>query len=70
MEVQTRSEANGIKLFSTLKKALEAAEEDTSIWKISFWTEVPSERVRLVRSADNEWVLDQMEKYLPEPLSE
>lgn len=69
MEVQTRSEANGIKHTPTIAVALKNAEEDTSIWKISFWTE-SGERVRLVRSTDNEWVLDQMEKYLPLPLSE
>lgn len=48
MDFQTRSEENGIRSFSTLASAMEAAEKDPTIWKISFV--VGKENVRLVRT--------------------
>lgn len=62
-EVQTRSERNGIKNFSTLKEAVAHANKDTSVWKISF-TLPSGERVRLVAQLIDEdtdmhdWVYD------------
>lgn len=61
IEFQTRSEENGLQFFSSLKDALNTAEKDQSIWKISF--SLPNgERVRLVRIVEwkYEWVLKQM----------
>lgn len=48
MEFQTRSEETGLRFFSSLKDAMEAAEKDSTIWKISF--SVGEERVRLVKA--------------------
>jgi hypothetical protein len=48
MDFQTRSEENGIRSFSSLASAMEAAEKDPTIWKISFM--VGKENVRLVRN--------------------
>lgn len=48
-EVQTRSESGECRYFTTLAEAMQEAEADTAIWKISF--SIPTgERVRLVRS--------------------
>jgi len=47
IEVQTRSEENGLKFFKTVKEAFEEANKDKTVWKISF--SVGEERVRLVR---------------------
>lgn len=50
MEFQTRSEENGIRIFSDFQEALKAAREDTTIWKISFTLPtVKAERIRLLR---------------------
>lgn len=48
MEVQTRSEENGILLFETVREAFEFAEKDESIWKISF-TDTDDSRARWVK---------------------
>jgi hypothetical protein len=58
--IQLRSEKNGLRETHTLKEALRLADEDNTIWKISF--PLGKERVRLVRG-DNEvnWVLDPIE---------
>jgi hypothetical protein len=48
--VQTRSEINGITFYETLRQAMKAADQDQSIWKISF-DSITGERVRLVRDA-------------------
>lgn len=54
MEIQTRSERNGLKYFTTLKQAFDHAEQDLSVWKISF--SLPDgERVRLVKNDHNEF---------------
>lgn len=48
LEVQTRNEGGEIKYFSTLTEAKQHAEEDPTVWKISF--SLPTgERVRLVK---------------------
>jgi len=47
MEVQTRSEVNGLKFFKTVKEAVDEANKDPTVWKISF--SIGKERVRLVR---------------------
>lgn len=48
MDFQTRSEENGMGYFSSLASAMEAAEKDPTIWKISFV--VGKESIRLVRN--------------------
>lgn len=58
-DVQTRSEMHGTRNFPTLKAAMDHADEDESVWKISF--PLPTgERVRLVRSglAYPDWVYE------------
>lgn len=54
---QTRSEDNGFQYFPTLKQALENAEKDETVWKISFSTQ-SGERVRLILSIDGDWVFE------------
>jgi hypothetical protein len=54
-EYQTRSEEHGINYFHTLEEAIEAAEHDKTIWKISY-TDERNERVRLVKQKDMTWV--------------
>jgi len=51
MEVQTRSESNGIQFHQTFSEALAAARNDSEIWKISFSLE-NGERVRLVSTSE------------------
>lgn len=49
---QTRSEETGIQRFPTMKAAVAHAEEDSTVWKISFGIKCAdgsSERIRLVR---------------------
>lgn len=49
---QTRSEETGMARFATLKEAIAYANEDPSVWKISFGVKNVhggSERIRLVR---------------------
>lgn len=56
MEVQTRSEENGLKFYSTLTDAFRAAQIDTSVWKISF-NAYDGTRVRLVRTSEG-WIYE------------
>lgn len=53
MNVQTRSEENGLREFATIAEAMNHAKEDLSVWKVSF--AVGDERVRLTRNAVGEW---------------
>ena len=55
LPVQTRSEKTGLRLFSTVKEALEFAQEDEYVEKISF--SLGKERVILDRTVDDQWVL-------------
>lgn len=51
---QVRSEETGLNNFATLDEALQAADRDRTIWKISF--AAPSgERVRLIKE-NGEWL--------------
>lgn len=50
---QTRSETTGLNGFDTLKEAHEAAANDETIWKISFWDD--GQRVRLVRQPNGKF---------------
>lgn len=52
-EVQTRNEIGAIRNFATIKEALKAADQDPTIWKISF--SFGSERVVLDRRSG--WML-------------
>lgn len=48
MEYQTRNESGDIKVFDTLGAAFAHAEQDPTVWKVSF--SLPSgERIRLVK---------------------
>lgn len=47
IEVQTRSEDTGLQHFASVRDAIEAAERDETIWKISF--NLGAERIRLVK---------------------
>lgn len=59
MNVQTRSEKNGIQRFETLEQAFKQASIDTTIWKISFRAVTgTNERVRLILNRNNEWVYE------------
>lgn len=56
IEVQTRSETDGLRLFPSLKEAMDHAARDESVWKVSF--SLPTdERVRLVRREDG-WLYE------------
>ena len=57
LPVQTRSEENGLRAFTTLKVALKESEIDLTIWKISFTFN--GDRVILERTDDNTWTLRQ-----------
>lgn len=58
--IQTRSTTGELKYFPTLRRALDAAEIDSNIWKISFAINA-GERCRLIRDS-GEWVLRQMDE--------
>jgi hypothetical protein len=49
--VQVRSEETGLRYFRTVVQAFKYAEEDRSVWKVSFET-AAGERVRFVRSPE------------------
>jgi hypothetical protein len=49
--VQTRSEVTGINFYPTFKAALEEADQDNTIWKISFSLST-GERIRLIKYED------------------
>lgn len=56
---QTRSEQTGIREWASLKDAIQAAEMDETIWKISF--AIGRERVRMIRKKRwniSEWVYE------------
>lgn len=61
MPYQLRSEETGISYAPTIREALEFAEQDLTIWKISFNSEI-GDRIRLVKrrifSDTYEWVLE------------
>ncbi len=46
-EFQTRSEQTGLNWHKTFQEAIDAAEQDPTIWKISF--SIGSERIRLIK---------------------
>lgn len=54
MEIQTRSEIHGLKQHATLKDAIEHAQKEHTVWKISFSIET-GERVRLVKNSYGEF---------------
>lgn len=56
-EVQTRNDAGATPTHETIAAAFKAAEEDLSIWKISWTDATTGERVRLVRCRDDEQLL-------------
>ncbi len=48
-EVQTRNEAGATPVYETIDAAFKAAEEDVTIWKISWTDATTNERVRFIR---------------------
>lgn len=69
IEVQTRSEENGIDFHSSIADAMKAAEKDPSIWKISFYAEGKKERVRLLKhSTEGDWVYEPIHIPIPDVL--
>jgi hypothetical protein len=60
-EVQTRSETTGLRYFKTLDEAFSHAEEDDTVWKISFI--FGKESVRLVKRGDV-WAYTDMMAYI------
>ena len=54
MEVQTRNHSGDLKFFQTVKEAFDYADENMSVWKVSF------EGTRFVRveAVDGRWVWD------------
>lgn len=56
MEIQTRSEMNGLRFYRTLESAFADALYDKTVWKISFNAEDGS-RIRLIRTPDG-WIYE------------
>lgn len=56
LEVQTRSEENGIHIYHSFDEAMNAAKIDPTIWKISF--AYGKERIRLVKYVDDQHPLN------------
>jgi len=56
-QVQTRSESHGINYYETLALAIAAADNDETIWKISF-SLATGERVRLVYDGVVGWIYE------------
>ena len=56
-EFQTRSELTGINLYDSFNSALNAAEKDKTIWKISYTTPDTKERIRLIKT-EHGWILE------------
>ena len=54
--IQVRSEELGVRQFKTLQDALSYAQDNRSVWKISFEI-IDGTRVRLVRE-DNQWIYE------------
>lgn len=58
MNIQTRSETNGLRFFKTADEAIEAAEQDPTIWKISY--SFDEKRIRLVKDDSGRWVREDL----------
>jgi len=58
MNFQTRSENTGLNYFNSLNLALDHADKDKSVWKISFLIKETQENVRLVKTENVGWVLE------------
>lgn len=66
MEVQTRSETNGVKFHTSISAAFKQARRDGTIWKISFNAE-DGTRIRLIKMQDGwkyESLMVEVEKIL------
>lgn len=57
LEVQTRNEEGALEFFSTLKEAVDHADQNPDVWKISFGLPT-EERVRLVRNEEGKFVYE------------
>lgn len=55
--IQTRDAEGALRYYQTLKEAMEYANSNLSIWKVSFNCE-SGERVRLVRDEEDTWVYE------------
>jgi hypothetical protein len=54
MEVQLRKESGTLLFMDTLKEAVEFADRNLDVWKISFPIE-SGERVRMIRTPNGQW---------------
>jgi hypothetical protein len=57
LEVQMRREDGGLLYSETIKEVMNMAEDDLSIWKISWTDSASNDRVRLVRQGKT-WVYE------------
>lgn len=62
IQIQTRSETTGLAYFDSLKKAIDAADKDNTIWKISWTITETNERVRLVKDINGAWFFSTLEE--------
>lgn len=66
MEVQTRSEVNGLSFFSNKEDAYNAAKKDSTIWKISY--EENGKRIRMVKQENGSWLNEPLDEALAKAL--
>lgn len=52
---QTRSEETGLNFFDSLSEALDYAESDLTVWKISYTEKGTDNRIRLLKGNDGIW---------------
>ena len=64
---QTRDEFGCLQYFSTFREALEAANNDDNIWKISFPLST-GERIRLIRQEIRQSAAKKLVQFVFEPL--
>jgi sugar phosphate permease len=57
MEIQTRSEENGLRFYGTWEAAFKAAKSDKTIWKIS-WADTNGGSIRMVRCGIDGWAYE------------
>ena len=61
LEVQLRREDGGLLSARTVSEAMKMADEDPTIWKISWTDSITDERIRLVRALESknyDWVYE------------
>lgn len=51
---QVRSEETGVRCFSSLSDAISESKKDTTIWKISYFSD-SGKRIRMVKQSNGDW---------------